>query len=280
MNVFIVMGMGPSNGPLIDIYATIHRACQAVGATAARADDIEHSDKITDIVVDAIRKCDVVIADIGTERPNVYYEIGYAHALKKTVLLVAPKNSPVHFDVAPYNVTFYSSYKELEDRLATRLMHCKSQPSPIIRFESLPPIRFALTIEELRAENRVSEIPHLNDDLPFGELPAGCYGFTTAWSFGTGSSSDSSFSLHCEPGGTVQCEIHKCASGHACLICYVNDSFASQLRSVGSRAKGIVAFSCTQEFRNLTCIPTSRIVAYRNRRAKSVGTIADVEVIG
>ena len=55
------------------------------------------------------------------ERPNVYYEVGYAHGMQKEVVLTAYEGTNVHFDIASHNVIFYASATELEQRVAKRL---------------------------------------------------------------------------------------------------------------------------------------------------------------
>ena len=65
--------------------------------------------------------CRILISDVTHERPNVYYELGYAHALEKEVIILARDGTPLHFDIKDYNVIFYSNLTQLEARLAIRL---------------------------------------------------------------------------------------------------------------------------------------------------------------
>lgn len=121
---FIIMAFsqGSETGlPLVDIQAAIKRGCKAAEVDAHRADEIEHSGSITDLILKQIKTHRFLISDLTHERPNVYYEIGYAHGMQKTVVLTAYKNTRVHFDIASHNVIFYSSSSELEDRITKRL---------------------------------------------------------------------------------------------------------------------------------------------------------------
>lgn len=121
---FIIMSFADQNSgfiPIVDIHRAIKRGCEAVGVRAQRSDEVEHSGSITALLLDQIRRHRFLISDLTHERPNVYYEIGYAHGLEKEVVLTAQKGTQVHFDIAAYNVIFYTSATDLEDRVTKRL---------------------------------------------------------------------------------------------------------------------------------------------------------------
>ena len=71
-----------------------------------------------------IRESEFIICDLSNERPNVYYELGYAHGagnIPKNTLLIASKNTNLHFDIAPLRIEAYSDVTELRSVLATKL---------------------------------------------------------------------------------------------------------------------------------------------------------------
>ena len=84
---FIMMWMDKSHADLDDVSNALKEVCAEFAVTALRADDVEHQDRITDLVLNHIRESEFLIADLTGERPNVYYEIGYAHALGKRPIL-------------------------------------------------------------------------------------------------------------------------------------------------------------------------------------------------
>lgn len=121
---FIIMAFADQSGghlPTVDISAAIKRGCDAASVKAHRADEVEHSGSITALILDHIKRHRFLISDLTHERPNVYYEIGFAHGMQKEVILTAHKGTIIHFDIADYNVIFYASATELEERVAKRL---------------------------------------------------------------------------------------------------------------------------------------------------------------
>lgn len=118
---FVIMPIDPSKPELEDVLETIKQVSNFFGVKAYRADEIEHQDRITNIILNEIRDCDILIADLSYERPNVYYEIGYAHALNKKPILYRRQGTRLHFDLSVHNVPEYRNITELRDLLRRRL---------------------------------------------------------------------------------------------------------------------------------------------------------------
>jgi hypothetical protein len=64
-----------------------------------RADDIARSGDIVRQVLGHIERADVVLADLTGGNANVLYELGYAHAKGKPLVLVTQDRSKANFDV-------------------------------------------------------------------------------------------------------------------------------------------------------------------------------------
>lgn len=101
---------------------TIRTVCKNIGYKAERVDDHSNPGDIVDEIKQLIRTSPYVIADLSNLKPNVCYEVGYAHALgKPTIIITSTPEAKVPFDIAHMR---YFSYKnngegqvELEKRL-------------------------------------------------------------------------------------------------------------------------------------------------------------------
>lgn len=54
-----------------------------------------------------IQDAKVIIAEITAPNQNVYYEVGYADALNKPIILLAQRGKELPFDIRSYRVIFY-----------------------------------------------------------------------------------------------------------------------------------------------------------------------------
>lgn len=120
-DVFVLMNMDPLDPSLDDVLNGIKEVCARFGLEAMRIDEEEHSDQITSRIIQRIRESDIIIADLSGERPNVYYEVGFAHALEKRPILYRRSGTKLHFDLSVHNVPEYTNLTELKERLHGRL---------------------------------------------------------------------------------------------------------------------------------------------------------------
>jgi hypothetical protein len=118
---FIVMAMNPDDHALVDVLDAIKEAARRCGVNAERIDDQQSNDRITDRILGAIDRAEFVIADLSSERPNVFYEAGYARGIGKLPIYLARQGTPVHFDVHDYPMIIYKGMKDLKDGLEARM---------------------------------------------------------------------------------------------------------------------------------------------------------------
>jgi hypothetical protein len=93
---------------------------------AYHAGEVYRPGLILEDITGGIVEAKVVIAEITPANPNVFYEVGYAHALNKpTILLVDESAKDLPFDVSGYRCLFYENSiggkKRVEDGLRKHL---------------------------------------------------------------------------------------------------------------------------------------------------------------
>jgi len=105
-----------------DIYKFgIKGAADDVGAYAERLDEQIFTEGMLDRIFNQISKADVVVADMSGRNPNVFYEVGYAHALGKIVLLQTQTAEDIPFDLKHRQHTVYTGIDDLRRALVPRL---------------------------------------------------------------------------------------------------------------------------------------------------------------
>jgi len=84
----------------------------------------------------SIWEADVIVALISGRNPNVFYELGLAHAAKKTVVMMIDKEEQAPFDIAHIRFLQYDleCLKEARDSLIETLEKSKLNKAPKIDF--------------------------------------------------------------------------------------------------------------------------------------------------
>ena len=120
-SAFVMMQINLDKPELEDVYEKIKYCFSRFRITVLRADEIEHEGIITQRILEEIKSSEFLLADLTGERPSVYYEIGYAHSLGRSVIMYRSKDTKVHFDLAAYNCPEYKNITDLGDKLLQRL---------------------------------------------------------------------------------------------------------------------------------------------------------------
>jgi hypothetical protein len=98
--VFVLM---PFESALDDLFNHgIKGACESVGAYCERLDDQIFQENMLHRIYNEIAKADIVVAEMTGRNPNVFYEVGYAHALGKRVVLMTQSARDIPFDLQQY----------------------------------------------------------------------------------------------------------------------------------------------------------------------------------
>jgi hypothetical protein len=99
--IFVMMPFGePWSQGIYDFIKRAVRSIEYPHSQIVRADEITAPGKIDEQVVDAIRLASIVIADITGTDANVMWELGYAQALLKPVVIMNQRVDESPFDLA------------------------------------------------------------------------------------------------------------------------------------------------------------------------------------
>lgn len=120
--IFAAMPFAPQYEDVF--FVAMSYAAEQVGAVCERVDRREFQGNVVEEIHRLIRKSVAVIIDLSESRPNVLYEAGYAHALKKPCVHIC--STPVErlpFDVAQWKTTPYQPGQthKLKTELTRRL---------------------------------------------------------------------------------------------------------------------------------------------------------------
>jgi hypothetical protein len=116
---FVLMPFEPE---LDDVYHLgIREAVNSLGGVCQRADEIQYLGGIIEKIYDAIRSADVIVAEVTRPNPNVFYEVGFAHALSKPVVLITRDIQTSPFDLRGHNHIIYKSIVDLRGQLGAML---------------------------------------------------------------------------------------------------------------------------------------------------------------
>ncbi|MGQ0801405.1 MAG: hypothetical protein ACT4NL_15010 [Pseudomarimonas sp.] len=107
----------PFHDDLQDEFYVVTQVGQQLGFNVARGDEKVSKGDIFPQLLQMIVEAKVIVANISGRNPNVFYELGIAHALDKQVILLAESNSDVPFDIRSKRIVFYQSHDELRERL-------------------------------------------------------------------------------------------------------------------------------------------------------------------
>lgn len=113
--------MMPFDQSFNDVHNDIKNMITRMGLTLKRADNVwEHHTIIQDIVT-LICKSKVVLCDCTNKNPNVFYELGIAHALGKETIIITQNDGDIPFDLRHHRYIKYLNNSEGRQDLLSKL---------------------------------------------------------------------------------------------------------------------------------------------------------------
>lgn len=124
----LVLMLTPFDRSFDQTYQSVVETCRRVGLTCVRGDEEDaHGDILTHILKIMV-KARLVVANIGSRNPNVYYELGIAHAMDKPTILISETLNEIPFDIQSKRILIYNDPSELETKLPETLARALSAP--------------------------------------------------------------------------------------------------------------------------------------------------------
>jgi len=102
---FVIM---PFGGYFKGYYEEIYiPSIEAAGMKSTRADDLYRPGNIVNDIWNYTKSADIILADLTSKNPNVFYELGLAHAITKPAVLITASMEDVPFDLRSLRVLVY-----------------------------------------------------------------------------------------------------------------------------------------------------------------------------
>lgn len=126
MRAFVLM---PFSKEYDDIYKLgIKETAKKLDVEAYRLDEELFDKGMLEKIYDEIQSCDFIIADLSNRNPNVFYELGYAHAIGKLCLLITQNTENIPFDLKhKRHIAYDSSITYLKEQLETNISWAKDE---------------------------------------------------------------------------------------------------------------------------------------------------------
>ena len=117
---------------LNDSFSAVKKACEDLNLECKKADDIWENATFIQDIFELIFTSKVVVADFTGKNPNVFYEVGIAHTLGKTVVPITQSMDDVPSDLGHHRALKYlpneQGYKDLTIEIVKRLNTLISKP--------------------------------------------------------------------------------------------------------------------------------------------------------
>jgi nucleoside 2-deoxyribosyltransferase len=123
---FVLM---PFDSEFADTYSLgIKDTVEEAGMIAERVDEqVFHRERILERIYNQIDIADFIIADMTGRNPNVFYEVGYAHAKNKLCVLLTKNADDIPFDLKHHRHIVYQSLSDLKQKLRQDMEYMKEQ---------------------------------------------------------------------------------------------------------------------------------------------------------
>ncbi|MEE1170825.1 MAG: hypothetical protein U0K87_00555 [Ruminococcus sp.] len=121
--IFVIMSFDPKYDDTYEAIKTGGKLVKKYDLEIQRVSEHKGDYIITEWIERSINKAEIIICDVSERSPNVYYELGYARAKNKKIILTAKSGTELPFDVRQYSTKFYNSDIQLQKIITEELEH-------------------------------------------------------------------------------------------------------------------------------------------------------------
>ncbi|MFM7018237.1 hypothetical protein [Flavobacterium sp.] len=126
MKAFVIMPFAKSFDDIFKI--GIKDTAKENDIEAYRLDEELFDEGMLAKIYSEIENCDFVIADLSDKNPNVFYELGYAHAIGKLCILITKSVENIPFDLKhKRHVVYGTSITHLKEQLSKNFEWAKKE---------------------------------------------------------------------------------------------------------------------------------------------------------
>jgi hypothetical protein len=142
--------ISPFGDPFDDYYEKIYKpAIEAANLESIRGDEVYGTGAIIDDIFREILESELVLCDSTGRNPNVNYELGIAHALKKPAVIITQDINDVPFDYRHLRVITYDQKKvdwsqQLNAAISKTILSVLSSPNKAIAWNPEPTVSLVL----------------------------------------------------------------------------------------------------------------------------------------
>lgn len=134
MKAFVIM---PFSEEFDDIYQIgIKETAKNEKVTAYRLDEELFNEGMLEKIYKEIENSDFIVADLSNKNANVFYELGFAHAIGKLTILLTQNADDIPFDLKhKRHIIYGNSIKHLKEQLKKNIIWAKKE---IEQYKNIP----------------------------------------------------------------------------------------------------------------------------------------------
>lgn len=185
--VFVLM---PFRSDFEDVYRLgIKQTSENLGLRAERVDEQLYEEPMLERIYHQIKRADIIIADMTGQNPNVFYEVGFAHAKNKLCILLTQDASDIPFDLKQHRHIIYGGSitnlkEELNKNLQWALKRITTEKVSGLSVKCAPKSE-SLELNRIYAKGTVRLEIDMNNhgDSVFGEIESIVLYVGSGWTF-------------------------------------------------------------------------------------------------